>query len=258
MPMSPRLLRPRATGFNPRSISGLGLWLDATKTTSVLNSISPDTAATNGQTVRRWMDQSGTAGHANQASGTAQPTYSVPDALDFDGTNDTLEIPKNISRNRGCITIFIVFKADVVTSSNRWPVAMTTSLGNIRTGISLSTAGQVSLSCRRVDGGSFASVSGSTLSAATKYVVVAQANYAGQSAFIRVDGSIVGTTNPFLDGGNTSDTDSFSAHIGSLAESQVFDGTVFEVLIYNGTALSASQVSVVEKWLGTKHSVAVA
>jgi hypothetical protein len=96
------------------------------------------------------------------------------------------------------------------------------------------------------------------LSAATKYVVVAQANYAGQSAFIRVDGSIVGTTNPFLDGGNTSDTDSFFAHIGSLAGSQFFDGTISEVLIYNGAALSASQVSVVEKWLGTKHSVAVA
>jgi hypothetical protein len=29
MPMNPRLLRPRASGFDPRSISGLALWLDA-------------------------------------------------------------------------------------------------------------------------------------------------------------------------------------------------------------------------------------
>jgi hypothetical protein len=29
MAMSPRLLRPRATGFSPRSIPGLALWLDA-------------------------------------------------------------------------------------------------------------------------------------------------------------------------------------------------------------------------------------
>lgn len=28
MPMSPRLLRPRATGFNPKSIGGLALWVD--------------------------------------------------------------------------------------------------------------------------------------------------------------------------------------------------------------------------------------
>jgi hypothetical protein len=204
------------------------------------------------------MDQSGLAGHANQASGTAQPTYSVPDALDFDGTNDTLEIPKNISRNRGYIGIFVVFTADVVTSSSRWLVAMTTAAGNVRTGLSLSPAGQISLSCRRVDGGTFAGITGSTLSTATKYVISAHANYTGQSASVGVNGFSVGSTSSFLDGGNTSDTDSLFAHIGSLAESQVFDGTIAEVLIYNGTALSASQVSVVEKWLGTKHGVSVA
>ncbi len=35
MPMSPRLLRPRATGFNPKSISGLKLWLDVANTSSL-------------------------------------------------------------------------------------------------------------------------------------------------------------------------------------------------------------------------------
>jgi|LakMenE01Jun11ns_1017448.scaffolds.fasta_scaffold9867988_3 hypothetical protein len=258
MAMSPKLLRPRATGFNPKSISGLALWLDAKKSASVLNSISPDTAATNGQTVRRWMDQSGNSSHADQGSGTSQPTYTLPTALDFDGTNDTLEIAKDISRNRGCITIFVVFTADAVTSSNRWLVAMTTAPGNVRTGLSLSPAGQISLSCRRVDGGTFAGITGSTISVATKYVVTAQANYAGQSASVRANGTSVGSSSSFLDGGNTSDTDSLYAHIGSLAASQFFDGTISEVLIYNGAALSASQVSVVEKWLGTKHSVAVA
>ena len=119
MAMSPRLLRPRATGFNPKSISGLAMWLDAKKTASVLNSISPDTAATNGQTVRRWMDQGGTSTHANQASGTSQPTYTLSTALDFDGTNDSLEISKDLSRNKGYIAIFAVFTADTVTSSTR-------------------------------------------------------------------------------------------------------------------------------------------
>jgi hypothetical protein len=234
------------------------MWLDATKTTSVLNSISPDTAATNGQTVRRWMDQSGLANHANQASGTAQPTCTLPTALEFDGTNDTLEIPKNISRNRGYIGIFVVFTADVVTSSTRWLVHMSTLPGNVRTGLSLSSTGQISLSCRRVDGGTIAGITGSTLSAATKYVVSAHANYAGRLASIRVNGAVVGSDSAFLDGGSTSDTDSYFADIGSLAGSQAFDGKISEVMIYNGTALSASQVSVVEKWLGTKHGVVVA
>ena len=258
MGMSPRLLRPRATGFNPKSISGLGLWLDGKKPSSVLNSISPDTAATNGQTVRRWLDQSGGTSHANQASGTAQPTYTLPTAVDFDGTNDTLEIPKNISRNRGYIGIFVVFTADAVTSSTRWLVHMSTAPGNVRTGLSLSPAGQISLSCRRVDGGTFAGITGSTLSAATKYVVSSHANYAGRLASIRVNGSVVGSDSAFLDGGSTSDTDSYFADIGSLGGNQLFDGTIAEVLIYNGTELSESQVSSVERWLGTKHSVVVA
>jgi hypothetical protein len=258
MSMSPRLLRPRATGFNPKSISGLALWLDAKKSTSVLNSVSPDTAATSGQTVRRWLDQSGNASHANQASGTAQPIYTASTAVDFDGTNDTLEIDKGISRNRGYVGICVVFTADVVTSSSRWLVAMTTAAGNIRTGLSLSSSGQISLSCRRVDGGTFGGITGSALSAATKYVVTAQANYAGRLASIRVNGSVVGSDSAFLDGGSTSDTDSYFADIGSLAGSQVFDGTMAEVLIFNGSALSSSQVSAVEKWLGTKHSVVVA
>ena len=258
MPMSPRLLRPRQTGFNPKSISGLSLWLDARKSASVLNSISPDTAATNGQTVRRWLDQSGTAGHANQASGTAQPTYTLPTALDFDGTNDTLEIAKDISRNRGYVGIFVVFTADNVTSSTRWLVHMSTLPGNVRTGLSLSPTGQISLSCRRVDGGTFAGIAGSTLSAATKYVVSAHANYAGRLASIRVNGAVVGSDSAFLDGGNTSDTDSYFADIGSLGGSQLFDGKISEVLIYNGAALSVSQVSSVERWLGTRHSVVVA
>ncbi len=258
MAMSPRLLRPRATGFNPKSIGGLAMWLDAKKQASVLNSISPDTFATNGQTVRRWLDQSGNSSHANQASGTAQPTYTASTAVDFDGTNDTLEIGKGISRNRGYIGIFVVFTADAVTTSNRWLVAMTTAAGNIRTGLSFSPTGQISLSCRRVDGGTFAGITGSTLSAATKYVVTAQANYAGQSAGIRANGSIVGSSSSFLDGGSTSDTDSYFADIGSLAGSQFFDGTIAEVLIFNGSALSSSQVSAVEKWLGTRHGVSVA
>lgn len=52
MPMNPRLLRPRATGFNPLSISGLAFWID------------PSDAATvtlNGSTISSIADKSGNA-----------------------------------------------------------------------------------------------------------------------------------------------------------------------------------------------------
>lgn len=73
--------------YFPLSIPGLIAAYDATY--GVLNSISPETEATNGQTVRRWLDRSGNERHLNQATGTAQPVLSSGGVL-FDGVNDQM------------------------------------------------------------------------------------------------------------------------------------------------------------------------
>jgi hypothetical protein len=64
--MNPRLLRPLATGFNPRSISGLLGWWDAADASSV---------TLNGTTVSEWRDKSGNALHATQVTAANQPLY---------------------------------------------------------------------------------------------------------------------------------------------------------------------------------------
>lgn len=66
MPMSPRLLRPRASGFNPKSISGLKLWLDIANRSSL---------TFNGSTVSQVNDLSGNGFHATQSTANNQPTY---------------------------------------------------------------------------------------------------------------------------------------------------------------------------------------
>jgi hypothetical protein len=66
MAMSPRLLRPRATGFNPKSISGLVLWLDVTQTSSL---------TFNGSNVSQANDLSGNGYHFTQSTGANQPAY---------------------------------------------------------------------------------------------------------------------------------------------------------------------------------------
>lgn len=66
MAMSPRLLRPMATGFNPKSISGLKLWLDAANTSSL---------TFNGSTISQMNDLSGNNFHATQGTANNQPTY---------------------------------------------------------------------------------------------------------------------------------------------------------------------------------------
>lgn len=56
--------------FVPTDIAGLSFWFDANN--GALNSISPNTPATQGQTVRRWLDLSGNNLNADQATGANQ------------------------------------------------------------------------------------------------------------------------------------------------------------------------------------------
>jgi len=66
MGMNPRLLRPTASGFDPRRISGLQLWSDASVTSSL---------TFNGSTVSKFDDLSGNGRHFVQDIGGNQPTY---------------------------------------------------------------------------------------------------------------------------------------------------------------------------------------
>ena len=86
MSMNPRLLVPRASGFSPKSISGLYLWLDA----SVLSSVTLNGSAPN-QTVSQWRDLSGNNRHFSQSTAGAQPEYTLAgqsgrNCLTFDGS----------------------------------------------------------------------------------------------------------------------------------------------------------------------------
>jgi len=64
MPMNPRLLRPLDTGFNPRKIAGLQLWLDGSDSS---------TFTLNGSNVSEWRDKSGNGRHFAQDTAAQQP-----------------------------------------------------------------------------------------------------------------------------------------------------------------------------------------
>ena len=102
MAMSPRLLRPRATGFNPKSISGLSLWLDA----------SDDAQFTVDVGVTTWRDKSGNSRNATQTTGTKQPirtnTINGKKVLTFQGTDDTMSIANVADFNATSQTIIVV------------------------------------------------------------------------------------------------------------------------------------------------------
>lgn len=94
MAMNPRLLRPRASGFNLTSLSGLVQWYDAA---------DQSTMTLNGTTVSEWRSKVGGVA-VSQATAGAQPTltqnyYNGKSALTFDGgdflSNATLPIQIN-------------------------------------------------------------------------------------------------------------------------------------------------------------------
>ena len=91
--MSPRLLRPLASGFNPKSISGLALWLDASAPGSLFQDTSAATAATaNPNPVGYWKDLSGNGKNATQGTANNRPIISPAfrngrTVLRFDGIN---------------------------------------------------------------------------------------------------------------------------------------------------------------------------
>lgn len=110
MSMSPRLLRPRATGFSPKSISGLAAWYDA----SVASSIT-----LNGSTVSQWSDLSGNSRHQLQATASLQPTYNASGlngkgTLTTTGTQWTQSSAFGASAS-GSYTMFMVVKFDTLS-----------------------------------------------------------------------------------------------------------------------------------------------
>lgn len=83
--MSPRLLRPLASGFSPKRLSGLFGWYDA----SVASSVTVQTG------VQSWGDLAGSMGAAIQNTTNDQPAYGSvtlngKPTITFDGNDDFL------------------------------------------------------------------------------------------------------------------------------------------------------------------------
>lgn len=105
MSMNPRLLRPTASGFNPKGISGLAAWYDA----SVASSIT-----LNGGNAAQWDDLSGNGRHQVQANAALQPIYSAT-GLNGRGTLSTTGtqwMQASAFASSAAATIFLVWKTD--------------------------------------------------------------------------------------------------------------------------------------------------
>jgi len=94
-PLNPRLLRPTASGFDPRRIAGLSMWMDAADSATLFDETTGGSLVAAGGAVARWEDKSGNARHATQGTANNRPlrqsaAQNSRDGVEFDGVNDSL------------------------------------------------------------------------------------------------------------------------------------------------------------------------
>lgn len=249
MPMNPRLLRPRATGFDPRSIANLAYWLDATDAATV---------TTVSGAVSSWGSKVGT-GNATQGSANNRPAYTTAgrngrNVITFDGSNDfmttsTLSISQPYTvfwagstvgePSPGSSPAENVYIFDGSTSSTRaivsWnPSATTADNGRL---------------------GMFAGVDLPAAQGATAYNAwsVVSAVFDGASSRLRANGSQVASGNA----GSGGIAALVLATRFSVASINHMGGPWGAFLIY-GRALSDAECKRVERYLGGMFAVTIA
>ena len=114
MSMNPRLLRPTASGFDPRRISGLELWLDGSDSSTI---------TLNSTTVSEWRDKSGKSNTFGQPIAISQPTFTASARNGKSGINfpnaTNMVGPAGFSFAQPT-TWFLAFQAP--TSSGQWSI----------------------------------------------------------------------------------------------------------------------------------------
>jgi hypothetical protein len=114
MGLSPRLLRPKASGgFSPRSISGLALWLDSSDSSTLFQDSAGTVPATaTSDPVGYWGDKSGSGRHATQTTAASRPTLATAavngrTAVAVDGAGKRIGNATNVPLSGGA-SLFIV------------------------------------------------------------------------------------------------------------------------------------------------------
>jgi hypothetical protein len=236
--MSPRFLRPRpAGGFNPRSISGLDMWLDAADSAT----ITLDSSA-----VSQWRDKARNSVFA-QTTPNNRPTLSTingRNAVSFDGSNDTLSCANPFTT----FPLSMFFVQRVVSLTN---FGMTYTVGsnndfNLRQN---GTTGQLQIQLTSTAVG----ITTPTLSttAAQLISIVFDSTLANSVAYLN------GTALTVSSGSFSQPTLSGTHWIGTRNGGFPLNGLVAEVLIYSKT-VTATERAAITQYLGRKWGITVA
>lgn len=241
MAISPRLLRPRAAGgFNPKTIAGLKLWLDAADSSSITASAGVAT---------QWRDKSGNGVHFSQTSGNDAPATGTAsmngrNVLVFNGTNTSLSRASALSVSSPMTWFFV---QRIVSSSD---FAMTYAVGT-GTGFELRQDGANSGGRPQVfPGGLTINNFNSSVYAGVNYIFSITYSPSVNLSWHWNGNALTGSF------GSSAPNLSGTHFIGRRSDGFYFNGQVAEVLLYS-SALTTSQRQAVFSYLGGKWGVTV-
>ena len=271
MGMNQRLLCPRASGFNPKSISGLALWLDAGDSTTI---------TLNGSNVSEWRDKSGAgAPAAAQATAASQPAFSAAAingraAIDFATTKSLVFASSTASfnylHNSTGGTVFVVIRPGDSSDPNAYgPFLCNHNDATANTGIGLFYDDRASVTRnnaliatvnRGVSGAQAAAlIPNNFFATANAYCVLSvtfDCGNATASSRLRayLNGTINATTNALTNAASSGNA-SANMTIGSFGGGT--RAAIAEMLFYQGVLAAAARQRA-ERYLGTKYGIVVA
>jgi len=249
MPMSPRLLRPRQTGFTPRSIAGLALWLDAADSSSY-------TVATG---VSEWRDKSGLGRKLSQSSGSNQPALVSSGiggrpTLDFTAASSHY-MTGTFSQSLSSVTTFVVTMMRTGTASN----GRALSLEVAGTFVDFNGSGHLAPLKRRFTNNQVDSFHESNnraeLNVSLSVPFIHCCSHSGTVLSNRLNNGAAATYTTASAWTATFGTVMLST-ANILSPVGLWDGQISEVLVYS-RELSATERSTVHKYLGKKYGITV-
>ena len=243
------------TIWHPNDIAGVARFWSSLS--NVYNSVSPNVLATNGQTVRQWVEIVN-ATETNQVIGVSQPLYQAAGqsgnpAIQFDGSNDYLNMGANsaVLQNKTIAYLICGFRDTSPTAGSASHMLMhysNNTLSNPRLSLYSRRAGNnFSAIGRRLDGE--AAVVALSANNSNYNVLGSHADFTTGTLRLRVNGSVA-TTTAMTSSGSTSNTPSLDSSIGgyvSFAEPAF--GFMTAACVINDS-VTATELSQIERYIG--------
>jgi hypothetical protein len=244
MGMNGRLLRPLATGFTPRNISGLAAWWDASDAASI---------TTVSGAVSQWSDKSGNNVHATQTTANNRPSNSTQTlngraVMTFDGSNDIMSFTGTARTDE---TQFVVVRNNMVASVASTQQILSDASSGFGLAATIKNDGSTTSDLWAYCGG----FSAGTTAARYQFpannpfgpAVVSHIRSSASGGVLRTDGVQRATC-----------TTSNSYALAQISRASFpLNGYIAEIVIYS-RALSVADVQRVERYLGAKWGLTVA